>query len=111
MIRITTHVLDTSTGSPAAGLPVRLELVEAGGARPVARAITDPDGRVREWVPDGVPPGSYRLVFETGGWFRASGRGTLYPEVLIDVELEAGESHYHVPLLLAPFGYSTYRGS
>lgn len=111
MIRITTHVLDTNTGRPAAGVRVRLELAEAGGARPVATAETDADGRVAEWLRDGVPPGHYQLVFETGPWFRGQGRATVYHEIAIQFEARAGESHYHMPLLLAPFGYSTYRGS
>jgi 5-hydroxyisourate hydrolase len=111
MPHITTHVLDTSAGRPAAGMNVRLELVEAGGMRPVAAARTDQDGRVRDWLPDGVPAGHYQVVFETGSWFRAAGRETLYPEIAVHVEVRAGEPHYHVPLLLSPFGYSTYRGS
>ena len=112
MIRITSHVLDTGTGGPAAGLTVRLEQPSrGGGAAPLASATTDTDGRVRDWLPGGVPAGRYRLVFETGTWFHATGRDTLYPEVVIDFEVRDGVSHYHLPLLLSPFGYSTYRGS
>jgi 5-hydroxyisourate hydrolase len=113
MTRITSHVLDTSAGGPAAGLTVRLEQSGpgAGGPAPLAIATTDADGRVRDWLPAGVPAGRYRLVFETGAWFRAAGRDTLYAEVAIDFEVRDGASHYHLPLLLSPFGYSTYRGS
>ncbi|MGH7528377.1 MAG: hydroxyisourate hydrolase [Gemmatimonadales bacterium] len=111
MTRITSHVLDTSSGRPATGLRVRLERVEPAGLSAVASATTDPDGRIREWLPDGVPAGRYRLIFETGAWFRAAGRETLYPEVVIHFEVADGMPHYHLPLLLAPFGYSTYRGS
>ena len=113
MTRITSHVLDTSAGRPAAGLTVRLEQPGRGpGApAPLASATTDADGRVRDWLPGGVPAGRYRLVFETGAWFRAAGRESLYPEVIIDFEVSDGAPHYHLPLLLAPFGYSTYRGS
>ncbi len=113
MTRITSHVLDTSAGKPAAGLTVRLEqpVRGAGGPTPLASATTDADGRVRDWLPDGVPAGRYRLVFETGAWFRAAGRDTLYHEVVIDFEVQAGVPYYHIPLLLSPFGYSTYRGS
>ena len=113
MTRITSHALDTSTGRPAAGLMVRLEQSDggAGGPAPLASATTDADGRVRDWLPAGVPAGRYRLVFETGAWFRAAGRDTLYPEVMIDFEVQDGVAHYHLPLLLSPFGYSTYRGS
>jgi 5-hydroxyisourate hydrolase len=113
MTRITSHVLDTSTGRPAAGLMVRLEQPGrgTGGPTPLASATTDADGRVRDWLPSGVSAGRYRLVFETGAWFRAAGRDTLYPEVIIDFEVQDGVPHYHLPLLLSPFGYSTYRGS
>lgn len=109
MTRITSHVLDTSTGQPASGLAVRLE--RSGSSAPLASATTDADGRLRDWLPAGVAPGRYRLVFETGAWFRAAGRDALYPEVIIDFEVQDGASHYHLPLLLSPFGYSTYRGS
>ena len=110
--RITSHVLDTSAGRPASGLTVRLERHGAPqNSIALASAATDADGRVRDWLPDGVPPGRYRLVFETGDWFRRAGRETLYPEVCIDFEVGDGVSHYHLPLLLSAFGYSTYRGS
>jgi 5-hydroxyisourate hydrolase len=111
MTRITSHVLDTSTGQPASGLTVRLERSGSGSSAPLASATTDADGRVRDWLPAGVAAGRYRLVFETGAWFRAAGRDALYPEVLIDFEVQDGVPHYHLPLLLSPFGYSTYRGS
>jgi 5-hydroxyisourate hydrolase len=111
MTRITSHVLDTSSGRPASGLSVKLERSAAEGAALVAAATTDADGRIRDWVPAGIPAGRYRLVFETGAWFRAAGRETLYPQVVIEFEVEGGTPHYHLPLLLAPFGYSTYRGS
>jgi len=112
MTRITSHVLDTSVGRPATGLAVRLERI--GGAenpKPVATAVTDGEGRVRDWLPSELPGGRYRIVFETGPWFQAAGRETLYPEVCIDVEVSDAMPHYHLPLLLSPFGYSTYRGS
>jgi 5-hydroxyisourate hydrolase len=113
MTRITSHVLDTSVGRPVSGMTVRLESNGAGPEQsiPLATASTDADGRVRDWLPSGVPPGRYRLIFETGPWFRAAGRDTLYPDVCIDFEVVEGVPHYHLPLLLSPFGYSTYRGS
>jgi 5-hydroxyisourate hydrolase len=111
MTWITSHVLDTSAGRPASGLAVRLERSGPGGPASLASATTDGDGRVRDWLPEGLPAGRYRLVFETGAWFRATGRETLYPEVVIEFEVRDGSSHYHLPLLLSPFGYSTYRGS
>ncbi len=110
MIRVSTHVLDTALGRPASGVPVRLERAGAAGP-PLARAATDADGRVRDWLPEGVPPGRYRLTFSTGEWLRATGRETVYPEVTIEVELRDGETHYHLPLLLSPNSYTTYRGS
>jgi 5-hydroxyisourate hydrolase len=101
---VTTHVLDAALGRPAAGVAVRLERTD--GAL-VAEARTDDDGRVREL---GQPqPGAHRLVFGTGEWFAAAGRETFYPEVVVTFTL--GEGHHHVPLLLSPFAYSTYRGS
>jgi 5-hydroxyisourate hydrolase len=111
MTRISSHVLDTSTGRPASGLGVRLERWDNTATAKVAAATTDGDGRIRDWVPEGIPPGRYRLVFETGAWFRAAGRETLYPEVIVEFELSDAVPHYHLPLLLSPFGYSTYRGS
>jgi 5-hydroxyisourate hydrolase len=92
-------------------MTVRLERLGSGGSARLASATTDTDGRVRDWLPTGVPSGRYRLVFETGAWFLAAGRDTLYPEVVIDFEVQDGVPHYHLPLLLSPFGYSTYRGS
>lgn len=111
MTRITTHVLDTSAGRPATGLAVRLERVTEPRRAPLATATTDGDGRVLDWLAAGLEPGRYRLVFETGAWFRTTGRQTLYPEVVIEFDVAEGVKHYHLPLLLAPFGYSTYRGS
>jgi 5-hydroxyisourate hydrolase len=111
MTRITSHVLDTSSGRPASGLSVKLERSDSAGTAPVASATTDADGRIPDWNPAGIAAGRYRLVFETGAWFRAAGRETLYPEVVIEFEVQDGVPHYHLPLLLAPFGYSTYRGS
>ena len=111
MTRITTHVLDTSAGRPAAGMTVRLERPDFTDPAPLTWATTDRDGRVGDWLPGGVSPGRYRLVFETGAWFHAAGRETLYGEVVVDFEVQDGVPHYHLPLLLSPFGYSTYRGS
>jgi len=111
MSTVTTHVLDTSLGQPAAGVPVRLEHLAGGEPSLVAEASTDDDGRVREFGPDGLPPGTYRVVFDTGAYFARSGRRTFYPEVTVSFLIDRVVRHYHVPLVLSPFAYSTYRGS
>lgn len=111
---ITTHVLDTSLGRPAAGVPVLLEMrVEADRWQQVGAGQTDADGRLRTLTPEAAPltPGVYRLTFDTGSYFGGAGRRTLYPSIAIVFETRPGEAHYHVPLLVAPFGYSTYRGT
>lgn len=109
MSAITTHVLDTSRGRPAARVPVRLEHRNAV----LGSGTTDEDGRLRDLLPPDLPltPGVYRLVFDTGAYFRAQDTEAFYPRVSIDFEVRDGAQHYHVPLLLSPFGYSTYRGS
>jgi 5-hydroxyisourate hydrolase len=111
MSTVTTHVLDTSLGRPATGVPVRLERLADGQPSLVAEASTDDDGRVRELGPDGLAPGTYRVVFDTGAYFARSGRRTFYPQVTIIFLVDAADGHYHVPLVLSPFAYSTYRGS
>ena len=111
MSTVTTHVLDTSLGRPAAGVPVRLEHLAGGVPSPVAEASTDGDGRVRELGPDGLQPGTYRVVFDTGAYFARSGQRTFYPEVTVSFVVDHADGHYHVPLVLSPFAYSTYRGS
>ena len=104
---VTTHVLDNATGRPAAGVPVVLE--NAAGVR-LASAATDDDGRVAGLGPERLEPGDYRLVFGTGEYFAARGQESFFPEVGIIFRV-GGAAHYHVPLLLSPFAYSTYRGS
>ena len=108
---ITTHVLDTAVGGPAAGVRVRLELVGDDGSTVLAEATTDDDGRVRQLGPTELVPATYRLVFATGAYHESSGTSTFFPEVVITFTVEDGTAHYHVPLLLSPFAYSTYRGS
>lgn len=111
MTRITTHVLDSVSGRPARGLTVRLERIEPGPAAILAEDTTGADGRAGAGLPAGVPPGRYRLVFATGAWFEAAGRTTLFPEVAVAFEVGSDDGHCHLPLLLAPFAYSTYRGA
>ncbi len=109
MSHVTTHVLDTTNGRPAPGVVVMLE--QAVGEQPILGATTtDDDGRANDIGPDHLDPGTYRLRFNTGGYFADAGSATFFPEVIISFEV-GGASHYHVPLLLSPFGYSTYRGS
>ena len=109
---VSTHVLDIVTGRPAAGVVVALErLADGVHWTAVGTGTTDADGRVAALAPDGAGPGTYRLVFATGAWFAAAGHETLYPEVTIAFAVTADDGHLHVPLLLAPFAYSTYRGS
>lgn len=111
---ITTHILDTSRGRPAAGVPVTLErLADTGEAVVIARGVTDADGRIRDLLPaePRPAPGMYRMTFDTGAYFAALGLEAFYPSVTIVFRLREPKEHHHIPLLLSPFGYSTYRGS
>jgi 5-hydroxyisourate hydrolase len=108
---VSTHVLDTARGRPAAGLAVTLCRRAADGAwSVVGRAVTDADGRVKELTRDPLASGDYRLEFATGEYFKASGAAVFYPEVLVAFAASDADTHLHVPLLLSPFGYSTYKG-
>jgi 5-hydroxyisourate hydrolase len=113
MSGLSTHVLDTSHGRPAAGVPVLLERRQGSGWRELSQAVTDGDGRVRSLLPPGeaLAAGEYRLTFALAEWFAAAGREAFYPEAAIVFRVTRPDEHHHVPLLLAPFGYSTYRGS
>lgn len=106
MTGVSTHVLDAARGLPAAGLHVTLTGPD-GVAHP---AVTDDDGRVPDLLGGPATPGEYRLRFDTGGWFAATGQRGFYPEVTVVFTVEPGR-HHHVPLLLSPYAYSTYRGS
>jgi len=111
---ISTHILDTAKGRPAAGVQVLLEFRgDNGDWQSISRGTTDLDGRLKTLYPDSKPlaPGVYRLTFDTGRYFEMVGAAAFYPEVVIVFETAPGEKHYHVPLLLSPFGYSTYRGT
>ena len=110
---ITTHVLDTSRGGAAAGMAVLLEVREATGWRLVGQGTTDANGRVTTLTADGpIAPGTYRLTFETGAYHRAAGiAAPFFPATQVVFAVSAENAHYHVPLLLSPFGYSTYRGT
>jgi 5-hydroxyisourate hydrolase len=111
MSPITTHVLDTARGRPAAGVSAVLERKNGAAWEAIGRGITNEDGRIADLVAAPLPGGIHRLTFDTGAYFAAQGVAGFYPQVAIEFEVRAGEPHTHVPLLLSPFGYSTYRGS
>ena len=113
MSGITTHVLDVSIGRPARGVQVRLEAHRGAAWETIADRATDDDGRVKDLVPGGATPaaGRYRITFDTASYFTARGIAAFYPEVAVTFEIREPKEHHHVPLLLSPFGYSTYRGS
>jgi 5-hydroxyisourate hydrolase len=110
---ITSHALDLTLGRPARQLPLRLDsLDECGNWRTLAHAVTDEAGRVNELLHDGpIASGTYRLTFDTRTYLEATGQPVFYPQVDIVFHIEQESEHYHIPLLLSPFGYSTYRGS
>jgi 5-hydroxyisourate hydrolase len=114
MSTISTHVLDTALGRPAPGVRVILEQVDASGLT-VSLGVgeTDADGRLRDLLPSGrvLAPGDYRLRFDVEVYFAASSRETFFPSVVVEFRVTGPAAHYHVPLLLSPYGYSTYRGS
>ncbi|HEY2577334.1 MAG TPA: hydroxyisourate hydrolase [Streptosporangiaceae bacterium] len=110
---LSTHVLDATLGRPAADVAVRLDRRGSGGEwAEVATGRTGPDGRLADWLPDSEPAtGVYRLTFGTGDYFAARGVATLYPEVTVTFQVRDADGHFHLPLLLSPYAYSTYRGS
>ena len=110
---ITTHVLDTSLGRPAGGVPVTLARREGSAWVELGHSRTDLDGRCKDLLPSGsgLQPAVYRLTFDSAAYFGARGAPTFYPEVSVVFEVREPSQHHHVPLLLSPFGYSTYRGS
>lgn len=107
MTTISTHVLDTTLGRPAVGIAITLG--DVTGAQ-LGAGVTDGDGRIGQLGPD-LAPGDYVLTFATGDYFASLGTDAFYPQVSITFTVVAGVEHYHVPLLLNPFGFSTYRGS
>ena len=105
---VTTHILDLVTGHPASGVSVALFFE----GEQIAQSETNDDGRIASWNSEfRLEPGSYRLEFDVGPWFRSLGRETFYEEIQIAFLVSNVEEHFHVPLLLSPHGYSTYRGS
>ena len=109
MSAITTHVLDTALGKPAAGIGVRLEQFDEDSWLLLAESATDADGRCRNLCPD-ARAGLYRLTFSVGAYFKEQARSSIYPAICITFECR-GEGHYHLPLLLSDNSYTTYRGS
>jgi len=108
MSPITTHVLDTAKGCPAANIAVSLEILDANGWHLVAKGTTDNDGRIMDWMKSKIVKGEYRINFETATYHDNKG---FFPSVTINFIIENTKQHYHVPLLLSPFSFSTYRGS
>jgi 5-hydroxyisourate hydrolase len=114
MMRISTHVLDIAQGQPAKDVPVRLERQEATGSwRLLTSSRTDQDGRCAQLLPENeaLTPGVYRLCFDTAAYFGVRKLDGMYPLVEIVFHVRNGEEHFHIPLLLSPNGYTTYRGS
>ncbi|HEX2724087.1 MAG TPA: hydroxyisourate hydrolase [Gemmatimonadaceae bacterium] len=109
MSTVSTHVLDTALGSPAKGVRVTLERDHSL----IGSGVTDEDGRVRDLLERGssLGEGEYKLTFSVGEYFAASKTPTFYTKIVITFLVEGGGGHYHVPLLVSPYGYSTYRGS
>jgi 5-hydroxyisourate hydrolase len=111
MSGISTHVLDTAAGRPAVGVPVRLERIAEHGHVFLAAGSTDADGRIGEFDHGRLAPATYRLVFDTAAHFAANGRSAFFPEVAVTFVVRDPSEHHHIPVLLSPYSYSTYRGS
>lgn len=108
---LSTHVLDSVTGRPCVGIRVNLDHVVGGAWTGYGRAVTDAEGRVRDWGNRaGLGPGRCRLTFDIGRYFKRHGIESLYPEIIVHVVHPGGQGHLHLPLLLAPNSYTTYRG-
>lgn len=109
---LTTHILDTALGKPAAGVSVVLERATDEGYEQIAQGVTNDDGRVTDLIEDDeFRAGVYLMHFDTGGYFEQTKRESFYPEVAVLFQVKDPQSHHHVPLLISPYGYSTYRGS
>ncbi|WP_027505001.1 MULTISPECIES: hydroxyisourate hydrolase [unclassified Rhodococcus (in: high G+C Gram-positive bacteria)] len=106
---VTTHVLDAADGVPAQGVSV--VLVRERDGVTLASRVTDAQGRITDLGPARLEPGVYRLTFDTASYFTRGGRPTFYPRIDIAVDIRSADEHYHVPILLSPFAYTTYRGS
>ncbi|MBI4369461.1 MAG: hydroxyisourate hydrolase [Elusimicrobia bacterium] len=113
MSPITTHVLDTARGKPAKGVPIVLEFQSNGAWKKLAQKTTNANGRISDLIPKStvLKAGLYRMTFDTASYFRQKNRERFYPSVMVIFEIKNPGEHFHIPLLLSPFGYSTYRGS
>ncbi len=112
MSPITTHVLDTAVGKPAKGIAVTLERQDKKQWKTIGKGKTDADGRLKTLMKEGsLTAGFYRLTFDAGPYFRRHNVQAFYKQIPIQFQIHGSEQHFHVPLLLNPFGYSTYRGS
>ena len=109
---ITTHILDTHRGCPAQDVPIQLLQLQEGMFVELASGRTNEDGRIADLLPPGkITPGIYQMRFDTATYHQSIGMQGFYPEVVVTFEIKASDEHYHIPLLLSPFAYSTYRGS
>jgi 5-hydroxyisourate hydrolase len=108
---VTTHILDTAAGRPAAGVAVELSAREGDVWSRIATGKTDADGRVKDLGPERLDAGTYRLTFATGAYFAGINTDTFFPEVSLAFTIAEVGEHYHVPLLISPFAFSTYRGN
>lgn len=107
MSHLSAHVLDAAAGRPATGVVVWL----AAAGRRLAEGVTDGDGRVSDLGPDRLDPGVYQVTFASGDYFAGRGVDCFYPAVTVLFTVAAGQAHYHIPLLLSPYSYTTYRGT
>ncbi|MBS6034930.1 MULTISPECIES: hydroxyisourate hydrolase [Pantoea] len=111
MSTVTTHILDTAIGKPASGVAISLEQNSPEGWFPLSQGETDSDGRLKTLTPEPLTPGHYRLTAEIGDYFAAAGRDALYVSAQIDFVIAEAGSHFHLPFLISPWSWSTYRGS
>lgn len=113
MSQISTHVLDTASGRPAEGITIQLFGCQGGSWSELAGGVTDSDGRITELLPEGevLAAGVYRIYFDTAAYYEGQNANCFYPYVDIVFQISGAGEHYHIPLLLTPYGYSTYRGS
>ncbi len=110
---LSVHVLDLQSGRPTAGIRVTLEQREGAAWRQLANGVTDAQGRIQALYPENgtLAAGDYRIVFQTGEHYKRQGQATFFPRIPVEFSVDAPTQHYHIPLLLSPFGYSTYRGN